>query len=45
IDPDQFTFNKFIRFYMQLMERHEIDKIFDATFEIDRNKSILAIAP
>ncbi|UJR30175.1 hypothetical protein I4U23_017715 [Adineta vaga] len=31
IDPDQFTFNKFVRFYMQLMERHEIDKLFDAT--------------
>ncbi|CAF0980766.1 unnamed protein product [Adineta steineri] len=31
IDPDQFTFNKFIRFYMQLMERHEIDKLFDST--------------
>ncbi|CAF1016252.1 unnamed protein product [Rotaria sp. Silwood1] len=45
IDPDQFTFNKFVRFYMQLMERHEIDKLFDATSEIDDDESILAIIP
>jgi hypothetical protein len=31
IDPEQFTFNRFIRFYMLLMERNEVDKLFDAT--------------
>jgi len=31
IEPHQFTFNKFVRFYMQLMERYEIDKLFDST--------------
>ncbi|CAF4178785.1 unnamed protein product [Rotaria sp. Silwood2] len=45
IDPDQFTFNKFVRFYMQLMERHEIDKLFDSTSQVDEDESILAMIP
>ncbi|CAF3653024.1 unnamed protein product [Rotaria sordida] len=45
IDPDQFTFNKFVRFYMQLMERHEIDKLFDTASKIDEDESILATLP
>ncbi|CAF4392246.1 unnamed protein product, partial [Didymodactylos carnosus] len=29
IDPEQFTFDKFFNFYMQLMERNEIDRLVE----------------